>query len=231
MSAQDVLAVVQDAGTLARATDDLYVRSIVTSGFDGDGGSGMFALLCNGNDCRYKLAEGSQMEMRASANDVSFVTSSVTLPTTFSAAYACKSNQNCYAYADNGYWFYFAPGSDVTGCAAGTAGGVKFRSTDSRLVNCDGTTVQRVAYSLSASASVDFASMADGAGDTKTVTVTGATTSDVVHCSPTNGAPEDGLVIRWARVSAADTVVLAALNHSGGVLDPASLTYTCVVTR
>lgn len=214
------------------AAEDAYANTFVATGFSADGGTGGYAFTCNGPTCKYKLAEGSQMDMVATGNDVSFNTSSFTITTGFSYAYACRSSQNCYLYADPGFWMYYVPTTDVTtGCAAGTAGGVKFKSTDSRLYNCDGTTSQRVAYSLSASASVDFASMADGAGDTQTLTVTGAATTDVVHCSPTGGTPEAGLVIRWARVSASNTVTIAAINLSGGALDPAALSYTCVVTR
>lgn len=140
----DVLGTVQDAGSLARADRDLYASTFVATGFSTDGGTGGYAFTCNGPTCRYKLAEGSSMELVATGNDVSFVTSSVSLPTTFAGAIACKPNQSCFLYADPGSWMYFAPTADTSGCTNLKAGGIKFRSTDSRLINCDGTAAREL---------------------------------------------------------------------------------------
>lgn len=115
-------------------------------------------------------------------------------------------------------------------CAAGSTGSVSCDADDSRAYYCDGTTVQRVAFSLTASASLNFASMADNAEATATMTVTGAATTDAVSCNPT-AAIEAGIHVAYAYVSSANTVTVVALNGSGGVVDPAAATYACAVVR
>jgi hypothetical protein len=69
---------------------------------------------------------------------------------------------------------------------------------------------------------LNFASMATLTGDTQTASVPGAAVNDVVSISP-RAALEAGIVIAFARVSAADTVQVRAHNASAGTVDPASV--------
>lgn len=122
------------------------------------------------------------------------------------------------------------PFSATPTCAAGNKGTFSVDSDDSRGYFCDGTTVQRLGFSLVASASLDFASMADNADASATMTVTGAATTDAVSCNPT-AAIEAGIQVAYSRVSSANTVTVVVHNGSGGVVDPAAATYACAVVR
>jgi hypothetical protein len=83
---------------------------------------------------------------------------------------------------------------------------------------------------LSATGSVDFASMAAGGTDTKTLTVTGAATGDTVVLGPPANTDTAGMT--WsAYVSVSNTVTIRVHNESGGVLDPASATWRADVWK
>ena len=80
---------------------------------------------------------------------------------------------------------------------------------------------------LTATATLDFASIAAGASETLTITVTGAAVGDAAIASAPAGF-EDGLVICcW--VSAANTVSVRVHNVSAGAIDPASGTWRATV--
>lgn len=226
-----IVSTVADAGTLARADDDLYANTFIASNLAPDGGSGHYGYVCASPTCRWKLAEGTQMEMIASGNSLTMNVSALNLATAFIQQPANPNNTNVRWIASAGKWFGLYPTADLTGCAADTEGGMKSYSTTHGLRYCDGTTVQTVALALVNTASIDFDNMVDGADGSKTMTVSGATTSDVVTCSPTGGDPEAGLMHRYDRVTAANTVTLVRRNQSGGDLNPAAINYTCVVTR
>ena len=82
---------------------------------------------------------------------------------------------------------------------------------------------------LSGSATYDPASLADGAGATTTVTVTGAALGDYVdNLSFSNDLQG---VILSGYVSAANTVAVRFQNESGGVLDLASGTIRVIVRK
>ena len=76
-------------------------------------------------------------------------------------------------------------------------------------------------YILQGSATFDCPSLADGAGTTTTITVTGAAVGD--FCMVSVGGDYAGMSIT-SQVSAANTVQVRVQNESGGVLDPASVT-------
>lgn len=78
------------------------------------------------------------------------------------------------------------------------------------------------------SATYDPASLADGAGVTTTVTVTGAALGD--HAEATFSNSLQGIML-FAWVSAADTVSVRFQNETGGVIDLASGTLRVKVTR
>ncbi|MER9450108.1 hypothetical protein [Mesorhizobium sp. M0254] len=91
-----------------------------------------------------------------------------------------------------------------------------------------GTAVRTVASYLKGTVVYDPPSLADGAGVTTTVTVTGAALGDVAQASHTQ--PLQGITVN-AWVSAADTVSVRFQNESGGVLDLASGTLTAIVIK
>lgn len=74
---------------------------------------------------------------------------------------------------------------------------------------------------LSGSATYNASNLADGAGETTTVTVTGAALGDFAIASL--GVSVAGITVT-AWVSAADTVSVRVQNESGGALDLASTT-------
>lgn len=81
---------------------------------------------------------------------------------------------------------------------------------------------------LHGSATFDPTSLADGAGQTTTVTVTGAALGDYVQCS--FSLDLQGITVT-AWVSSANTVSVRLQNESGGVLDLASGTLRVQVTK
>jgi len=72
--------------------------------------------------------------------------------------------------------------------------------------------------------SIDVPNMAVNNGVTLSVAVTGAVTGNVVVISP-QAAPPAGLIIAWARVSAANLVEIRFENNSGAALNPPLNTY------
>jgi len=82
---------------------------------------------------------------------------------------------------------------------------------------------------LTASATLDFASIAAAASEDLTITVTGAAVGDSVTLG-LPAAPTAGIVFNNF-VSAADTVTVRATNITGGAVDPASADYTAMVFK
>lgn len=82
---------------------------------------------------------------------------------------------------------------------------------------------------LAGSATYDAASLADGAGATTTVTVTGAALGDFV-VGVSHGVDLAGITVT-AYVSAANTVSVRFQNESGGAVDLASATLRAVVAK
>lgn len=92
----------------------------------------------------------------------------------------------------------------------------------------DYTSIRNVlAGILTGSAVYDTASLADGAGVTTTVTVTGAALGDFV-LGVSLGLDLQGLTVT-AYVSATDTVAIRIQNESGGAIDLASTTIRVAV--
>ena len=76
---------------------------------------------------------------------------------------------------------------------------------------------------------LDAGSLADGAGESDTITVPGVALGDMV-LGLSFGVSEAGITIT-GYVSAANTVTLRVQNESGGVVDLASTTVKLVVAR
>jgi hypothetical protein len=91
-----------------------------------------------------------------------------------------------------------------------------------------GTAVSKI---LSATATLDFASIAVNAYEDLTITVTGAVSGDSVVVTPVSGsATADIVYTGW--VSAADTVTVRASNVSAtNARDPASGTFRATVIK
>lgn len=226
----EVLAIVEDAGTLARANRDLYANAFIASNLTADGGVGTYSFMSNTDSCA-KLGAGSQSTICASSNTLSFA-GTTSQQTAYIVQPACGVNQTCRWFADTGYFFGLFPTTDTTGCAAGNAGGLRYVSTDNTFRGCNGTSLLKLAYVLtSAETSLDFGNLASHDSETLTITLTGATTSDVVICRPTGGTGLTANIDIHEYVSAADTISLTAHNDSGGNVDPAATTFKCQIVR
>jgi len=75
-----------------------------------------------------------------------------------------------------------------------------------------------------------LASIAAAGQELITVSVPGAAVGDVVAVSP-RSALLAGLIVAYARVSAADTVIVAISNHSAGAVAQASTFFDVGVIR
>jgi len=128
-------------GTVARADRPLFVNGLVVGGTSADGGVSSYAVK-SVQDAPWYLGPGTQMSLVPSGNDLTANVGAIHLPTTFITQPACNSGQTCRWYADNGSWFGVLPSADVSGCAAGTEGGIKANSSTHRPTYCDGTAAQ-----------------------------------------------------------------------------------------
>lgn len=97
-------------------------------------------------------------------------------------------------------------------------------ATTSIKVTSSGTACTKL---LSATGTLNFASIAAAASEDLTIAVTGAAVGDAVHLG-LPAAPTAGIVFN-AFVSAADTVTVRAHNYTAGAIDPASASYRVVV--
>lgn len=88
---------------------------------------------------------------------------------------------------------------------------------------------QFAATILTATAVLDFPSIAAGTIQALAITVTGAATGDAVALGPPSGIEAN---LMWSgRVSAANTVTIRLLNISGAPIDPASATWRATVFK
>ena len=101
--------------------------------------------------------------------------------------------------------------------------------TSTSTLNVGGTNGTNVDLLASASATLDFPSIAASGGTQDlTITVTGASVGDVVALG-LPAAPSAGVIFNgW--VSASNTVTVRATNATAGAIDPASGTYRAAVT-
>lgn len=79
--------------------------------------------------------------------------------------------------------------------------------------------------------SVNPASLAAGASEAVAVTVSGITTDDVIVSVEPQAALNAGVTIDYARVSAADTVVIAVTNTTAGIIDVAATNFKILAAR
>jgi hypothetical protein len=141
-----------------------------------------------------------------------------TAPTTLSWAVGDFVKNSAPAEVGTGGMKYVITGWQCT--ASGTPG---------TWVECRALTGGGVDFTklLTATATLDFASIAAGATAELTITVTGAATGDFVILAAPSGI-EAGLM--WTGfVSAADTVKIRLHNTTGGAVDPASASWKATV--
>lgn len=120
---------------------------------------------------------------------------------------------NKIAARDNGAWVYFTP---VTGWTAYVIDVLEWRVWSGTAW----TVMQKGGALLSGSKTHDFGSIADGARESTTVTVTGAALGDFFE-GVSLGVDQAGVMI-WGYVSAADTVTVTLHNETGAAVDLAS---------
>jgi hypothetical protein len=91
----------------------------------------------------------------------------------------------------------------------------------------NGTTITEI---IRATSNQDFANI--GAGNSRTVTfaVTNAATGSSVNITPETAFP-DGVIIAYARVSAAGTVEAKIMNTSGSAYNPPAMDYYITIFR
>lgn len=82
---------------------------------------------------------------------------------------------------------------------------------------------------LSAQATLDFASISSNQSEDLTVTVTGASLGDVVAIGIPNNSVNEGVIFGW--VSSANTVTVRYHNSSGGGHDPAAGVFKILVFK
>jgi len=121
-------------------------------------------------------------------------------------------------------------GSGTVGGSLTVTGGVTAAVTGNVVSNSvaigGGTAITKV---LTATAALDFGSIAAAGSEDKTITVAGAAVGDAVAFS-LPAAIDAGLVFN-AFVTAADTVTIRATNVTGGAIDAASATFRVVVIK
>lgn len=220
-------------GTVARADRPLFVNGLVVGATSADGGVSSYAVK-SVQDAPWQLGPGTQMRLVPSGNDLTVDVGAAHLPTTFITQPACNSGQTCRWFADNGSWFGVFPSSDVSGCAAGTEGGIKANSGTHRATYCDGTTPQKLGYREVWSGAVDFAAFGGTGCQDLTFTATGAVAGEPIAsggCGSIYAADADlqcGMAI-----SATDTatVRVCCSDVVSGCGNPPSITFTAAALR
>lgn len=111
--------------------------------------------------------------------------------------------------------------------AAPVAGMVRYNTTNQTVEAYSGTQWNGIVRGTN---NIDIPNMLVNSGATLTVTVTGATTGSAVSVSPTSSLP-NGVIIAWARVSAANTVEIRFENNSGAPVNPAAQNFNIRVIQ
>jgi hypothetical protein len=121
------------------------------------------------------------------------------------------------------------PLGSLSTCDSDHKGVLKTLTTDGNTYQCNGTDNRGLLRYLRGTASLNYASIAAGADETLTLTVTGAATTDEVHCSAlvSLGA---GMTVAQSWVSSADTVSVTVGNFKlVAATDPGATTFVCTI--
>ncbi|MFN8289751.1 MAG: hypothetical protein U0U70_05825 [Chitinophagaceae bacterium] len=112
--------------------------------------------------------------------------------------------------------------------AAAVTGMVRYNTENGgRLESYNGSAWSGI---LSGGIGIDPPNIPAGTGVTVTFAFSGATVGSVVALSPST-APPNGIVIAWARVSAANTIQVRFENSSSGAVNPPSIGYNIRVIQ
>lgn len=121
------------------------------------------------------------------------------------------------------------PLGSLHACDSDHKGVLQTLTTDGNAYQCNGTDNRGLLRYLRGSASLNYASIAAGADETLTLTVTGAATTDEVHCSALVSLGT-GMALTQAWVSSADTVSITVGNIKlVTATDPGATTFACTV--
>lgn len=125
------------------------------------------------------------------------------------------------------------PLGSLRACDATHRGILQTLTTDGRTYACDGTTNQRLAYSLSGSGSLDFPSLAPNEKSSAlTVTVTGAVAGERGAFCAAGASLGDNIQVFESWVSATNTVSVRVWNtDTADSEDLAATTFYCTVVR
>jgi hypothetical protein len=111
---------------------------------------------------------------------------------------------------------------------AAVTGMVRYNTDNGgRLESYNGTAWSGI---LSNTVAINPPNMPSGSGNTVSVTFNGATVGSAVAISPSS-APPAGIIIAWARVSAANTIEVRFENNSGAGVNPPSINYNIRVIQ
>lgn len=116
----------------------------------------------------------------------------------------------------------------VAGVTKALAGGV-IAAGDLVSTDANGKVVSASQSLLTATAALNFSSIAAGLSADLTITVTGAAVGDAVAVG-TPAAPDAGMTF-FGFVSATNTVTIRAVNNTAGAVDLASGTYRATVVK
>jgi hypothetical protein len=237
LTAGDVVSMVADAGTLARADQDLYVNAIHLQGKAPDGGSAVQVLSVNQPIATFKMSSGSQAEVQVTGNTAFYNFSTNRLGGTVEySAQACAANTNCYTSSSTGYWPRDFPTTDTSGCVGvpNAEGGRKWHTTLKRGVRC--TSAEVIVDAVKGgpwSAALDFPAFANSTCEVLSFTATGAVLDEPVvpgGCGTVVGTDKD---LRCnAVVSTSNQVsIQICCEDSAGCADLPSLTFSASALR
>lgn len=143
VSSTRIISAVQDAGTLLRADHDATANTFSAMAQAPDGGPSAWAYVCNQSPCNWKMGAGTSESLSVHDNEFHW-SGTHYFATYFYQASGCAPGTSCYLYVDPGQWWHLFAQNDISGCAAGTEGGLRAYSTDHTLRYCDGTGPRRI---------------------------------------------------------------------------------------
>lgn len=234
ISADEVLAIVTDAGSLTRADQDVYGNAFVASNRSPDGGPGTDFLIATERG-GIRFGPGTAERIVATApNELTIQAGALKTQTTYIAQAANYTNTNMRWFTDSGFWFGFFPNSTLTGCNASSEGGIRAYSTDHKPYYCNGTAAQAMVLQGGPwSGAVDFTSFSGQGCQTLTFTATGAVANEPVASggcgSVMNG---DGDLTCNVAITAANTAsVRICCTDTLGCADLSPITFTATALR
>jgi hypothetical protein len=131
-------------GALAKPAEDLWVNTVNAQAMAADGGAGGYSLKAQRDSC-IDFGQGLNDEICASGDTLTFQGTAALQTVSILQPANPASTTVRWFVGSAGAFFGFFPTTDTTGCAAGTAGGIRYLSTTNALVVCNGSSLQRLA--------------------------------------------------------------------------------------